>query len=67
MRTPGTLDWLPIDALRSSPALRRAEDDHRPRAACSAPLTRALLWKLSDFREDSLERGGHEFMHRAGS
>src|SRR5207253_10948640 len=51
------------DLLRTCPALRCPQDDHRPnREASRAPRTRVVLNRL-DFVCNSIERACHDLVH----
>ena len=58
MRAPGALDRLAVDLLRPGPALRRAEDDRRPRLAFVVALLARRVLELRDPVERVVEHVG---------
>src|SRR4029078_11538142 len=52
-----------INFLRTSPTLRRTQDDHRPAGAIECSLISGSTLNTLDFANSVIERGGHELVH----
>ena len=67
MRAPGALDRLAVDDVRTGPALRRLQHEHRPaRPLANAPPAARRVW-ISRMRAiDAIERVRHRAVHRPG-
>src|SRR5438093_3829581 len=66
MRAKRTFDGLAVQRLRTCPALRRAQDNHRPLWTLYVRRSRraSLLLDAPDFLMGLVERGCHQRMHR---
>ena len=62
MAAPIVLALLPIDFRRAGPALRRAEDDHRPGRALDVAVVARLGPNLFDFRDHRVQHAGQLLM-----
>src|ERR1041384_4679823 len=56
VRTKRSIDWLAIDELRSGPAFRRAQHNHRPLRAFNL----SIRLNRVDLIEDGVESCGHQ-------
>ena len=66
VRAPRPLRRLAVDLLRPGPALRRAQDDHRPARALEIAVVARAALDLGDLVERAVERGGERLVHRLG-
>ena len=66
MTAPIVLALLAIDFRRAGPALRRAEDDHRPRGAFDVAFASRLGPDLFDFCNDRVEHARQLLMNCLG-
>ena len=64
MRAPGALGLFAIDELRSGPALRRAQDDHRPGRPRLIAARSRLRLDLFDLAQYGVQRLRHQLMHQ---
>ncbi len=69
VRPPGAFDRIAVDGRRASPALGRAQDDHRP--ACVLPSgvgarRPRLLLDEGDAVQGVVQRAGHGVVHLGG-
>src|SRR2546429_4545020 len=63
---PGILDRFPVHHLRTCPALRCPQDDHRPnREASRAPRTRVVLNRLDLDRKSTRLNSSHGYISYA--
>src|SRR5207302_8163794 len=63
MRTPGILGRFAVDHLWTSPALRRAQDDHRPGWERRVPLLARAILNAMDIMDSRLQFGRHQLVH----
>ena len=66
VRTPVVLALLAVDLRRAGPALRRAEDDHRPGRPFQIALVSGLGPDPLDLRHRSVERAGQLLVDLCG-
>src|ERR1700689_2194955 len=66
VRPEGAFDLQAIDDLRTRPALRRIEDDHRPARPNELAMEASVLLDGLDLLHRRVERYGHGLMHRPG-
>ena len=66
VRAPRALDRLAVDLLRARPALRRAQDDHRPARPFGRLARARRLLDPGDVVERVVERGGELAVHVRG-
>ena len=66
MGAPAAFDCVAVDLLRTGPALRGAQHEHRPAGAARlAAFSRGALDAL-DLADGPVDRGGHLLVHRLG-
>ena len=63
MRAPGVLYGQSVDLGRAGPALRGAQDQHRPQRGALDRSLRRLLLDRSDLVHDGVEYRHHPFVH----
>ena len=66
VRAPRPFDGLSVDLARPRPALRSAEDQHRPAGRGFAPFSRAALWIASMLSRASSSAAAKTLVHGAG-
>src|SRR4029077_12232971 len=63
MRPPGTLEPMAVDLLGRGPALRRAQNYHRPARPARHSASARLFLERADFEDATFERSRHPLMH----
>src|SRR5437660_12777053 len=66
MGPPGAFRPLAVHFLGTSPALWRAEDDHRPPRACCILLSPCLILDGLNLGDDGIQRGGPHSVNSCG-
>ncbi len=64
MAPPVALALLAVDLRRAGPALRRAEDDHRPGRPRHDPVAAGVVLDPADLRHDRVEHAGELLVDR---
>ena len=63
VRTPRALAALAVDVFGPGPALRRAQDDHRPARPLRDTLAARARLDVADLADHAIERRRHQAMH----
>ena len=63
VRAEAALDHLAVHLFRAGPALRRAQDDHRPLYAAVVVVCAGFFADGEDFTDDFVHGLGHELVH----